>query len=328
MPKSDLEAQIAEIQEALLARCDQLGVIVAGTVRREVGYYGGDGRVSRDELTDSCTENLRFLFDGLDGPTEFDTAVAARTGTNRAIAGTPLTALMEAYRIGCRLVWEEIVDEAAARPHVGREALIRATARIWLAQDVFTQAMANAYREETNRRLLAQAAERAALVESLIEGRVVEQANLWEIAGMLRLPGRGPYVVVAAECPSIGKSPLPGVESRLSSLDIPSAWRLLPDVQLGLVHVANDGKCDALWQSLTRTATTRVGISSRFDDLAHTPDAVTYARIALAAERGDGSLIGVFEAEPLTVAAVSSPRVMKQIAATVFAGFDDLDSSE
>ncbi len=328
MAKSDLEAQIAEIQAALLARCDQLAVLVADIVRQEVDYYRHDGRVSRDDLIFSCTENLRFLFSGLDAPTEFDTTVAAQTGTTRALAGTPLPALMEAYRVGCRLIWEEIVNEAAARPHVGREALIRATARIWMAQDVFTQAMAGAHREETNRRLLTQASERAALVESLLEGRVVEQANLWEIAAMLRLPSRGPYAVVAAECPSIGKAALPGIESKLTSLDIASAWRLLPDVQLGLAHVRTQAKFDTLKQTLARTATTRVGISSRFDELAQTPDAVTYARIALSAERADGSLVEVFEAQPLTIAAISAPRVMKQLAATLFSGFADLDHQE
>jgi hypothetical protein len=235
---------------------------------------------------------------------------------------------MEAYRVGCRLVWEEIVNEAAARPHIGHEALIRTTARIWMAQDVFTHGMANAYREETTRKVLAHAAERAALVEALIEGRIVEQANIWEIAAMLRLPARGPYVVVAAECPSIGKSALPGIEAKLGSLDITSAWRLLPDVQLGLVHVRNDGRFDSLKQTLARTAATRVGISSRFDDLSQTPDAVAYARIALSAERINGSLVGVFDAEPLTIAAISAPRVMKQIATAIFAGFADVDEQE
>src|SRR6202034_3652677 len=96
----------------------------------------------------------------------------------------------------------------------------------------------------------------------------------------------------------------------------------------GLVHARTESKFDTLKQTLARTATTRVGISSRFDDLAQTPDAVTYARIALSADRSDGSLVGVFEAAPLTIAAISAPRVMKQIATTLFSGFADLDGQE
>jgi len=323
-----LEAQIGEIQTTLLNRIDELGVIVADTVWREVDYYADTGQVQRDELVANCVESLRMVFEVLDATTTFDTALAARTGAARARAGIPLPAIMDAYRVGSRLTWEEIVDLAASRPHISREALIRATTRIWLAQDVYTHAMASAYRETMTNRVLTQATERAALVEALIDGRIVEQASLWEIATMLRLPAQGPYVVVAAECASIGKSALPGIEAKLSSVDIASAWRLLPDVQIGLVHVRSEGKFRTLTQTLTRLAATRIGVSSRFDDLRQTPDGVNYARIALSAERPNKSLLSVFEAEPLAIAAVSAPRVMKQIAASVFGGFRELDDRD
>jgi sugar diacid utilization regulator len=235
---------------------------------------------------------------------------------------------MEAYRIGCRLVWEEIVALAAERPDITPEALIRATARIWLAQDVLTDATATAYRDETSRQTLTQEAERAALVEALIEGRIIEHSTLWEIASFLRIPASGPYVVVAAQCAAVGKSALPGIESKLNSIDIASAWRLLPDLQLGLVHVDNDRKFEALKQTLSRVTATPIGVSSHFGELTEVPDAVNYARIALSAERQDGSMLTVFDADPLAIAAVSAPRVMKRIASTVFAGFADLDTHE
>ncbi len=111
----------------------------------------------------------------------------------------------------------------------------------------------------------------------------------------------------------------------MTSLDIASAWRLLPDIQIGLVHVRSDAKFETLTQTLARLAATRVGISSRFDDLSRTPDAVTYARIALSTDRVDGSLVSVFETEPLAIAAVSAPGVMKQISTAMFAGLADLD---
>ncbi len=325
MPPTDLEAQIAEIQAVLQDRCDELAVRLADTIWREVNAFADPGGFSREALTSGSKDNLHFIIHGLDAPSAFDTAIATHTGTVRAEVGTPLPAVMEAYRIGCRLIWEEIVEIAATRPRIGREALIRATARIWMAQDVFTNAMTNAYRDEVTRQILTKTDERLALVEALLEGRVVEEAALWEIATILRLPVRGPYVVVAAECAAIGKSALPSIEAKLSSLDIASAWRLLPDIQIGLVHVRSDAKFDTLTQTLTRLALTRIGISSRFDVLSRTPEAVTYARIALSAERADGSLVGVFETEPLAIAAVSAPGVMKQIATAIFSGFSDLD---
>lgn len=282
----------------------------------------------RQELVQNSTDNLRFVFAGLSPAGPFDTKVAAQTGTFNAEVGVPLQVLMDAYRIACRVTWEEIVAIASAQPAIGREALIRATARVWMAQDVFTQSAVTAYRDETTRQALVHEAERAALVEALMEGRIGEQASMWELAGMLRIPVHGPFVVVAAECGAIGRSALPGIESKLVSLDIPSAWRLLPDVEIGLVHVAGDTKFATLKQTLTRLAATRIGVSSRFDDLGGVHDAVTYARIALSAERPDGSLLAVFEADPLAVAAVSAPRVMKRLSSAMLAGFDDLDERE
>lgn len=328
MAASNVEAQIAAVQAELVMKCSDLGGLVAETVWREVGFYKESGRVTRAELRQDCTENVRILLAGLDSTVAFDTNTASTSGFEAAIAGVPLPALMEVYRIGCRVAWEEIVAIAAERPETTREALIRSTARIWMAQDVLTDAAVTAYREESTRQVLAQEAERAALVEALIEGRIIENSTLWEVATILRIPVRGPYVVVAAQCAAVGKSALPGIESKLTSLDIPSAWRLLPDLQLGLVHVESNQKFEALKQALGRVAAKPIGVSSRFDELTEVRDAVTYARIAVSAERPDGSMLTVFEADPLAIAAVSSPRAMKRISSAVFAGFADLDAHE
>ncbi|HPZ94129.1 MAG TPA: helix-turn-helix domain-containing protein [Mycobacterium sp.] len=328
MAAAPLEAQIAAIQAELVSRCADLGALVADTVWREVALYHESGRFTRGEVQQDCTENVRFLFAGLTSAAVFDTTAAASSGCEGARAGVPLPTLMAAYRIGCRLIWEEIVALAAQRPDITPEALIRATARIWMAQDVLTDATVSAYRDEATRLMLTQEAERAALVEALIEGRIVKQSTLWEIATLLRIPARGPYVVVAAQCAAVGRSALPGIESKLSSADIASAWRLLPDLQIGLVHVDTDRKFEILTQTLSRVAAAPIGVSSHFGDLTEVSDAVTYARIAMSAERPDGSMLTAFESDPLAIAAVSAPRVMKRISSAVFAGFADLDAHE
>jgi hypothetical protein len=329
MAEPGVEEQIAEIQMALISRCDELGARVADQIWKNVAFYPAADRAEGiGEIQESCTANLRFIVDGLSPTGSFDTTVAIQTGVDDAEAGIPLQALMEAYRIGCQLVWEEIITLAAARPHIGKEALIRATERIWMAQDVLTRAASNGYRDQTVRQAVAQESRRAALIEALLQGRVTEQTTLWEVAAMLRLPARGPYVAVAADCPAIGTPALPDIEARLAPYDIPSAWRLLPDIQLGLVHVSSDDKLDTLKRVLTRVTSTPIGVSSRFDGLTHVVDAVTYARIALSSERPDGSMLAVFDADSLAIAAVSAPRVMKQITTTVLAGLDEFEAAD
>lgn len=328
MPSSDLEAQIAEIQTALLERCDGLGARTADTVWREVDYYGDTGQVSKDELTADCRKTFRRIFEALNAATPYSTERPTQIGEARARAGIPLPAMLQAFGIAGRLARVEIADLETARPDLSREAFMRISERYWLAHDAYTDAMADAYRDTVSRKVLNQAAERAALVEALIDGRIVERADLWEIAQMLKLPARGPYVAVAAECASLGRSALPGIEGKLDSLDIASAWRLLPDVQLGLVYVRDDSMLDILKGTLARLAVNRVGISSRFDDLRNTSQGVKYARIALSAEPRDGSSVATFEATPLSIAVVSAPDVMKQLSSTVLAGFSDVDERE
>ena len=118
--------------------------------------------------------------------------------------------------------------------------------------------------------MLADEAERAALTEALLEGRVFDDRTVWDIAQLLRLPQRGPYVVIAADVPTVGKQPLRGIASILTSVDVSSAWRLLPDLQIGIAYIASQHTHDALLTVLRRVATTPVGISPPFDDLAGT----------------------------------------------------------
>ena len=328
MPSSDLEAQIVEIQTALLKRCDALGAIVADTVWRGVDCYADTGQIPKDELIADCRTAFRRIFEALNAATPFSTEHPTRVGVARARAGIPLPAMLEAFGIAGRLARGEIADLATARPDLSREAFMRISERYWLAQDAYTDAMADAYRDTMSRKILDQAAERAALVEALIDGRIVEQADIFEIAQMLKLPVRGPYVAVAAECASLGRSALIGIEAKLNSLEIASAWRLLPDVELGLVYVRDDAMLDILKKTLARLAVNRIGLSSPFDDLRSTPQGVKYARIALSVEPRDGTLLATFEATPLSIAAVSAPDVMKQVSSAVLAGFADFDERE
>ena len=81
--------------------------------------------------------------------------------------------------------------------------------------------------------------------------------------------------------PRCGLEALPEVESKLRSLDVFSAWRMLPDLQVGIVHVKTDKHLASVLALVSRIATTRVGVSARFNDLRETAQALRYARITL-----------------------------------------------
>jgi len=137
--------------------------------------------------------------------------------------------------------------------------------------------------------------------------------------------------VVAAELRAIGKLALPTIENKLAVRDIRSAWRLLPDLQVGIVHLRGPATADTLGtlvDVLGQAATDRVGISPPFQELADTSDALRFARLAVTGKPSGESLIAVFDDTPLAVAAVSAPEVMAKIKSLVLKRVDELPADE
>ncbi len=181
---------------------------------------------------------------------------------------------------------------------------------------------------EYRRLAAAEASRRPLLIDALLYGRILDPWSLWEIANHLRLPSQGPYVVVVAETPGVGEVALPEIESKLRGLDIYSAWRGLPDLQIGIVHSKSDQHLDKILALLSRTTTGRVGISARFDDLRDTPQAFHLAKVILRSRAHTTTRVAVFDGSILATAAVSAPEVMVRSVAIVLNGFDDLGEEE
>ncbi|MDT5291615.1 MAG: hypothetical protein QOF88_6504, partial [Mycobacterium sp.] len=203
--QSHIDEETRGIASTLANRVDELAQDVASAVRSEVDFYKSTGAVADDDLLASCTENLRFALKSLEDGVAFDTSPAVTTGSRRAAAGIPLPAVMDAYRVASYCLWDAVVDIATEERGVSRDMVIAATRRIWRFQNLYTDAMASAYRQQNMHQVLDDEAERAALAEALLDGRTITDYSVWEVAQLLRLPLSGPYVVIAAECPTLGK---------------------------------------------------------------------------------------------------------------------------
>ena len=79
---------------------------------------------------------------------------------------------------------------------------------------------------------------------------------------------------------------------------------------------------------LHQTATTRVGISPPFHELAETSSALRFARLAVTGKPSADSLVTVFDDTPLAVAAVSAPEVMAKIKSSVLGRLNELPTAE
>jgi len=325
-----VDPRVVELGKLMLARAPRLGEAMADLLCREIDAYRDGTVVTKAEVRDSCVANVTFIFDSLTGDDDIDVSPAEHTGTARALAGVPLPAVMTTYRIGFRFMWEQTLATARAAA-IPTDTILDATARVFLAQDSFTQAMASAYRQQLITQILEREEERSALVEALLSRRITDSHSLWEAADLLRLPTSGPYAVVAAELPAIGRLGLPAIANKLSAQDIRSAWRLLPDLQVGIVHLrgpAPSGTLGTLVEVLRQVATARVGISPPFHELSETSDALRFARLAVTGKPLTDSLVAVFDGTPLAIAAVSAPEVMAKIKSLLLARLDKLPVEE
>jgi PucR C-terminal helix-turn-helix domain/GGDEF-like domain len=320
--------QVAEVAEALYGRTDELAPVLARAISQEVKLYQPTSPVPFEVIVSGCAANMRPIFSAIAADTVFDPTAATKLGIDRAGDGVPLASVMEAYRVGFRCVWDAVVGESASRASLNGEALRALTAKISAAEDIYTSAMAVGYREEQARRLLTDQSDRSILIDSVLHGRLFEQCSVWEAADYLRLPTEGPYVVIAAEVPVLGSEALPDIESKLRSMDVYSAWRLLPDLQVGIVHVKSEKHLGHVLALVSRLAIQPVGVSARFDDLRDTAQALRYARVTLRGRPDPGLHVMLFDGSILATAAVSAPEVMVKLAAPTIECFAELAENE
>jgi hypothetical protein len=201
-------------------------------------------------------------------------------------------------------------------------------ARISGFAELIGTAVVAGYRDEQKRQMFDDTSRRSLLIDALFEGRVVDDCSLGEIADYLRLPKDGPFVVIAAEVGAGGPEPLRVIESKLRSLDVYSAWRLLPDWQVGIVHVASELQLDKVVALVSRTAVHRVGVSARFSDLRETPQALHFAKMTLRGRPEHTSPVAVFDGSVLATAALAAPEVMVKSAGSALDTFSDLPDEE
>ncbi|WP_180990250.1 PucR family transcriptional regulator [Streptomyces noursei] len=325
--KPDAPAEIAPIAASLLTRTEELGARMARHIRAQVPYYRGDEHIPFAELTASCRRNcelvLQQLVDGRDG----DMAPARETGRERARQGTPLAELLHAYRVGSEILWSAIATEARSAQGLTTETIMALAA--WWVNGGLAASASDAYREEVSELVLQRERERSAMVEALFTGLLADRTTLWDAADVLGLPTGGPYVVVAAEVPGPGREALPGVEARLRAEQLRSAWRLLPDLQVGVVAVPHPEADDAVLRVLERSLAAHVGISPAYRDLRETPKALRLARLALTDARGRPATgIARFDNSPAALLVAAAPDEAGRIARAALDGVLRLPADE
>jgi PucR C-terminal helix-turn-helix domain/GGDEF-like domain len=319
--------RVATVVEVLTARMPELAEQVTQRILKQIDGYEG-GPVPRDDLFTSCLANLTFMFGRLGAAAPPDLSAPRETGRRRAEQGAPLAAVMSAFRIGCAFMWEAVVAEGRGSGLLSDADLVELGTEVWAVNEEFTAEVASAYRDALTERLLLRDQERSALVAALLEGRIADTATVWEAADLLALPYQGFFAVVAAEARELARQPLPLIENRLHTRDVGSAWRLLPDLQVGIVSLRSPEALETVVDMLRPVTTGRVGVSPAYAGLERTPQALHLARIALATAAPGAAEVSVFDDGPVSMLVVSSPTTSYRIATRVLGPVLDMASEE
>ncbi|TQJ37383.1 MULTISPECIES: PucR family transcriptional regulator [Streptomyces] len=318
---------ISGVAAALHSRLPELGERIAQRIRSDVDAYDEESLIPFDSLRRSCTANADLVLSHLGHADAPDPSPARETGRVRAEQGVPLADTLHAYRVGFELLWTEILLESRTHPEVSDDQLVSQSAEIWALFGLYAEAVAAAYRETSAELTSQRHARRSALVEALFTGVIADRTTLWEAARELGLPEHGPYAVVAAAAGAPGQEPLAGIEAELRQAQLASAWRLLPDHQIGVIALPTPTAESACLRVLRR-ARARVGVSPCFPSLRDTPQALHFARLALAGLRGTGPGVARFDDNPLAMVVAAAPAEAAHLVGVVLQPLVDLPVAE
>ncbi|WP_018156144.1 PucR family transcriptional regulator [Demetria terragena] len=317
MDDVDVKRALRDVSTGLLPRVQELGEAMAERVRCEVRLYRESDVVPPDRLLVSCVDNFRYVLGGLAGTAVLAPDVPRAVGRERAEQGVPYAAVLQAYRVGGRFIWEVLVEHAPAE---ARELVLRGAAEIWSVTDELQGEVTDAYRATLVERARHDTQVRSAHLATLLDGDSSLVDQLLESVTVLDLPRHAEYAVVAAQCRAPGQEALPGIEELLRRRQVASAWRVERDMQDGVVALRKGFGLEQLVSYLSEVSQDRVGVSQPFERMADAHAARRQARTASLAATPHSADVVCFDAEPLAVLLAGSSEAAESMARQVLGG--------
>jgi hypothetical protein len=221
----------------VLARVAALTDVLVRTIEDQNPGYRTVGVVPQDDLWRSCHDNLTRVLELIaegsrDLPPETDGRydAARATGRRRAEQRMPLDDVLRSFRLGGRLVWESLIDQAHVDNSVDTDGLLDVATRVWEVVDTTSAQVAAAYHSTESNLVRTDEQRRAALWEGLLHGRAKDLAFAYEASRIIGIPVEGPCAAVVAD---IG--PAIQWERRLAADRIGSAWQVRANTLVGLL---------------------------------------------------------------------------------------------
>jgi hypothetical protein len=293
---------------------------MADRIFTEIPVYAAGAVASRDAVAENCRANTVSAFDQLT-TCRLDLSTAAKTGRARAQVGLPLADLLSSFRLGYDVALEAIIEVARRPPAIPSDEIVNLTRNWFTLHNLVGDALIHAYREEAQHLLLTRERERTALVNVLLSGDI-GPAMVVDVAGQLRLPIEGVFVVVAAAT-VLGKDPLPQADTSMSAVNVASVWQLTREALVGVLSLEKQARMPAVLEVLQHRATGPIGVSPIFTTLRRAPWGLGLAQLVL--ERHSGAVaVEQFRDSPMNVLVASAPGAAQETSRTIFGSLLDM----
>ena len=261
------------------AMLDEVDDLATELVRRILGAehaYLESTLLTPEQLHEASRSNLASMLGKLSGraPIRLESAQAA--GRLKAEQGVPLAALLHAFRLGGRLVWDELMVRSDGR---ASHALLDMAAQVWALVDVYSDEAAEAYRESADVRARESAEARGRLIRVLFADHAANPTAAADALRAFRIPDHGYFAVVSQE-PLATAASIDGLIARLRADGTESVWDAEVDGSVGLICAATESELDSALDTLSELCPGRVGVSSIFRSPSGIGDAVGQARLA------------------------------------------------
>ncbi|GAA2614786.1 helix-turn-helix domain-containing protein [Actinomadura fulvescens] len=272
-----VDSLLSQCAATLLARADELADEIFEAITSEDELYAQMGPERRADVRDFNERNLREQLTCMAEGRPVSTEMSRANARLRAAQGVPIASLLHAFRIGYRVMWKALMDEARTWPDSSTREVAHAAMTVWALFDACSETVNEVYRETLVGLARDDERRRLVLLDALFEGRVADWSTLGGSAEALGLPGRGPYLSVAA-----GRDEATTLERALARLGLRSAWRPRTDDLAGIVAVPGARDAERTFAAIDQAVAGRAGVSPPYEALGDTAGALRLASVARA----------------------------------------------
>jgi hypothetical protein len=288
--------------------------------------YAEATRLEHAELATACHDNLCALLAAIcQDDVPLDTSVASAAGRLKAQRDIPLAALLHAYRLGGRLIWEKVIARSDGSD---ADALPLLAARMWAAIDEMSSVAADAYAEAMADRARSDAQTRQLMLRALLHGEIQERTHIRESLRVLRLAEHGSYLVVCVEDRVLEADPLGSAEQTFLRRGLSSQWIGELRSHVGLVALPEKDHVGRALAILESMATARIGVSLPFDspELAH--QAFQEAQLAMLCATPGSTSVTVYGDRVTALLLARAPEGARDLARGVLGSVLELPDHE